>query len=237
MRRDILARLNLERGRRTPVAVVTDTESGRQCLLLPGGIMGDSLPPAVVEAGRALLARDKSDNVEHEGRSYFIHAFAPSPRLIVVGAVHVSQTLAPMARAAGFEVIVVDPRQAFASAERFPGVTLVDEWPDEALVELEPDERTAIVTLTHDPKLDDPALTIALRSPAFYIGSLGSTRTHAKRVQRLTNAGFDQAAIERIHAPIGLDIGAKTPAEIAVSIIAEVIAARRLAPASAAIEA
>lgn len=237
MRKDILARLNLERGRRTPVAVITETESGRQCLLTPGDILGDTLPPPVVEAGRDLLARDKSDGVEHEGRFYFVHAFAPLPRLIIVGAVHVSQALVPMASAAGFEVIVVDPRQAFASPARFPGVQLIDAWPDEALVELEPDRRSAIVTLTHDPKLDDPALTIALRSPAFYIGSLGSTRTHAKRVQRLLNAGFDQATIDRIHAPIGLNIGAKTPAEIAVSIIAEVVAARRLGRVPTAIEA
>lgn len=233
MQRDILARLNLERARRTPAAVITDIENGRQCLLLPDQIMGDSLPPAVIEKGRDLLADDKSGNIDHEGRTYFVHAFAPSPRLIVVGAVHISQALVPMARTAGFEVIVVDPRQAFASPTRFPGVTLIHEWPDEALVELEPDSRTAIVTLTHDPKLDDPALTIALRSPAFYIGSLGSTRTHAKRIQRLSNAGFDEAAIKRIHAPVGLDIGARTPAEIAVSIVAEVVAARRLAQAPA----
>jgi xanthine dehydrogenase accessory factor len=155
----------------------------------------------------------------------FVRSYARPPRLIVVGAAHISQALAPMAAIAGFEVIVIDPRRAFASADRFPGVTLVNTWPDKALEQLKLDAVTAVVTLTHDPKLDDPALIAALRSPAFYVGALGSKRTHEKRVARLTQAGLGDA-IARIRAPVGLDLGGRAPREIAVSIHAEVIQVR-----------
>lgn len=155
----------------------------------------------------------------------FVRSYARPPRLVVVGAAHISQALAPMAAIASFEVIVIDPRRAFASADRFPGVTLVNAWPDKALEELKLDAITAVVTLTHDPKLDDPALIAALRSPAFYVGALGSKRTHAKRVARLTEAGLGDE-IARIHAPVGLDLGGRAPREIAVSILAEVIQVR-----------
>jgi xanthine dehydrogenase accessory factor len=155
----------------------------------------------------------------------FVRSYARPPRLIVVGAAHISQALAPMAAIAGFEVIVIDPRRAFASADRFPGVTLVNTWPDKALEQLKLDAVTAVVTLTHDPKLDDPALIAALRGPAFYVGALGSKRTHEKRVARLTEAGLGDA-VDRIHAPIGLDLGGRAPREIAVSILAEVIQIR-----------
>ena len=151
----------------------------------------------------------------------------PAPRLIIIGAVHISQALAPMAAMAGYAVTVVDPRRAFATEDRFPGVTLNGEWPDEAMVKLAPDVRTAVVTLTHDPKLDDPALSAALKSPSFYIGALGSKKTHAARLGRLTKAGFTDADLGRIHGPAGLDIGAKSPAEIAVSVLAQLTAARR----------
>jgi xanthine dehydrogenase accessory factor len=155
----------------------------------------------------------------------FVRSYARPPRLVVVGAAHISQALAPMAAIAGFEVIVIDPRRAFASADRFPGVTLVNAWPEKALEQLKLDAVTAVVTLTHDPKLDDPALAAALRSPAFYVGALGSKRTHAKRVERLTEAGLG-GEIARIHAPVGLDLGGRAPREIAVSILAEVIQVR-----------
>jgi xanthine dehydrogenase accessory factor len=155
----------------------------------------------------------------------FVRSYARPARLIVVGAAHISQALAPMAAIAGFEVIVIDPRRAFASADRFPRVTLVSTWPDKALEQLKLDAVTAVVTLTHDPKLDDPALIAALRSPAFYVGALGSKRTHEKRVARLTEAGLGDA-ISRIHAPVGLDLGGRAPREIAVSILAEVIQVR-----------
>lgn len=155
----------------------------------------------------------------------FVRAYARPPRLVVVGAAHISQALAPMAAIAGFEVVVIDPRRAFASADRFPGVTLLDAWPDEALRQLELDSVTAVVTLTHDPKLDDPALIAALQSPAFYVGALGSKRTHAKRIERLTQAGLGDK-VGRIHAPVGLDLGGRAPREIAVAILAEVVRVR-----------
>ena len=142
--------------------------------------------------------------------------------MIVVGAVHIAQSLVPMAALAGYDVTVVDPRRAFATDARFPGVTLSTDWPDDALTALDPDRRTAVVTLTHDPKLDDPALAVALRSTAFYIGALGSRRTHARRVERLREAGFNDKDIARIHAPIGLDIGAVSPAEISISILGQI---------------
>jgi xanthine dehydrogenase accessory factor len=160
------------------------------------------------------------------GKKVFIQVFNPPLRLIVVGAVHITQALVPVARLAGYEVIVVDPRRAWTTDTRFPDVTVSEQWPDEAMLELDPDMHSAIVTLSHDPKLDDPALHIALRSPAFYIGSLGSKRTHAARLQRLREAGFGDENMTRIHAPIGLDIGAKSPAEIAIAIMAQITQAR-----------
>ena len=167
-------------------------------------------------------ARFKSDRsgMEEDGRFIAIHN--PPLRLIVVGAVHIAQPLLQIARTCGYAPTLIDPRAAFGSAERFPGETILEDWPDEALAALEPDARTAIVTLTHDPKLDDPAIRVALNSPAFYLGCLGSTRTHAKRVDRLTAEGFTPDQIAKIHAPVGLDIGAKTPAEIAVSVMAQI---------------
>ena len=153
----------------------------------------------------------------------FIAIHNPPLRLAIVGAVHIAQHLVPMARACGYDVMVIDPRAAFGSAERFPGVTLSPDWPDEALEAFQIDTRTAVVTLTHDTKLDDPALRAALKSQAFYIGCLGSTRTHAKRVARLTEAGFTETDLARLHAPVGLNIGAATPAEIAVSVMAQII--------------
>ncbi len=152
----------------------------------------------------------------------YTHVIRPSLRMIIVGAVHISQSLSPMAKMAGYEVFMVDPRGSFATAERFPGDVFVDAWPDEALRDIGLDAHTAVITLTHDPKIDTPALGVALRSDVFYIGALGSRKTHAKRVAELKGLGFDDAEIAKIHAPVGLNIGAKTPAEIAVSILAEV---------------
>ena len=157
-------------------------------------------------------------------------------RLVIVGAVHIAQRLAPMATLAGYDVTVIDPRGAFATKERFPGISLSTKWPNEAMTELAVDRRTAIVTLTHDPKLDDPALSAALGSPAFYIGALGSKKTHAARLKRLKRAGFDDDATGRIHGPVGLDIGAKSPAEIAVAVAAEILKIRERRAAVAAAE-
>ena len=165
---------------------------------------------------------------EEDGQT-FIAIHNPPLRMIVVGAVHIAQALLPMARACGYDPVLIDPRGAFGSAERFPGETIIEDWPDEAMATLAPDTRTAVVTLTHDPKLDDPAIIQTLKSQAFYLGCLGSTRTHAKRVLRLTEAGFAEADIARIHAPVGLDLGGRAPAEIAVSIMAQVIATLRRA--------
>ncbi|KAB7615984.1 XdhC family protein [Amylibacter sp. SFDW26] len=153
---------------------------------------------------------------------HFMHAYVPNLRMIIIGAVHITQSLSLMAKMAEYDVYLVDPRDSFASPERFPDETFIDAWPDKALTQIGLDEQCAVITLSHDPKIDTPALAVALRSDAFYIGSLGSNKTHAKRVRQLENEGFTMDDIIRIHGPIGLDIGSKTPAEIAISIMAEV---------------
>ncbi|MCZ7655136.1 MAG: XdhC family protein [Rhodocyclaceae bacterium] len=177
------------------------------------------LGPEQMEDIRRRLRSDKSGVLESSEGALFARCYAQAPRMVIVGA-SITQALAPMAAMAGFEVVVVDPRRAFATAERLPGVTVTTEWPDEALARIGLDAQTAVVTLSHDPKLDDPALIAALQSPCFYIGALGSSRTHAKRVARLTEAGL-AAALPRIHAPVGLDLGGRSPAEIAVSVLAQ----------------
>lgn len=220
---ELLQRLQAARAGKRPVALLTRLTDGAQALWPE-----DPAPdPALEEAARRALDADAAATVAVDGAAWFVHPHNPPLRLIVVGAVHIAQALVPMAQTAGFAVTVVDPRRAWATADRFPGITLIHDWTDDAVKALAPDARTAVVTLTHDPKLDDPALDVALRSPAFYIGALGSRRTHAKRVARLTGMGHDAAAIARIAAPVGLDIGAVTAPEIALSILAEVVAARR----------
>jgi len=218
-----LTRIQAAQAAAKPVAILTRLTDGTQ-LLYPE----DDAPAALAEAAHAALDADKAANVTAEGAEWFIQPQNPPLRLIVVGAVHVAQALVPMAVGLGFAVTVVDPRRAFATEERFGGaVTLNGDWPDEAMVALAPDTRTAIVTLTHDPKLDDPALEEALKSQAYYIGALGSRRTHAKRVARLQEAGFGEDSLARIAAPVGLDIGAVTAPEIALSIMAQIVARRR----------
>jgi len=234
MKADTLTRLFAERAAKRPVAVATDLATGAQALVQDADVSGDlDLDAGTLAAARARLAEDRSGVIEAGGRRFFVHVFNPPARLIVVGAVHIAQALAPMAALAGYGVTVIDPRRAFASDARFPDVALVGDWPDEAMAALSPDRRTAVVTLTHDPKLDDPALQVALRSDAFYIGSLGSKRTHAARLERLRAAGFGDAELARIHGPVGLAIGAASPAEIAVSILAQITAARRTGSAAA----
>lgn len=210
----VLADLVAARAAPRAVALVTRPEGWTRALLGPG-------------EDAAVDARLKSDRsgMEEDGR--FIAVHNPPLRLIVVGAVHIAQPLLTVARTCGYAPSLIDPRGAFGSETRFPGETILDDWPDEALAALQPDARTAIVTLTHDPKLDDPAIRFALRSPAFYLGCLGSKKTHAKRLDRLAEAGFTAEEIARIHAPVGLDIGARTPAEIAVSIMAQITATLR----------
>ncbi len=191
--------------------------------LEPGG----AAPPAVQAAAAQAIARDESRLIEEEGETWFVHVHAPAWRLIVVGAVHIAQCLAPLAARLGEAVTVVDPRRAFATPERFPGVALAHDWPDTAVEALRPDRRTALVTLSHDPKLDDPALDRALRGEAYYVGALGSRKTQAARQVRLAALGHDAAALARLRGPVGLAIGAVAPAEIALSILGEMVAVRR----------
>jgi xanthine dehydrogenase accessory factor len=229
MQRDLLDRLLGLRAAKRPAALVTDLASGDQALVGTHGVAGP-LTLAETEAAAVLSAiRDDRSGLDPETKR-FVQVFNPPLRLVVVGAVHIAQQLVPLATTAGYDVTVVDPRRAWASGDRFPQVALVTDWPDEALRALAPDHRTAVVTLTHDPKLDDPALAAALSSPAFYIGALGSRRTQDKRLERLRAQGFDAAALARIHGPVGLDIGARSPAEIAVSILAQIIQVRRAEP-------
>lgn len=220
----LLSALNAERAARRATVLVTDTASGAQRLVKEADVAADPLADVLDRQ----LRSGKSGIVEHEGASYFLTVQAPPPRVIVTGAVHISQAMAPMARLLDLDLTIIDPRTAFATPERFPGVTLLTEWPDEAIGKLGLDGYTAFVALTHDPKIDDPGLEAALRSDCFYIGALGSRKTHGRRVERLTAAGFDEAALARIHAPIGLDIGAVSPAEIALAILGEIVSTLRV---------
>ena len=201
---------------------------------LPDGeqvLLPDPAYPALSEAATRALGTEKSGVQDMAGATWFLHAYNPPARIVIVGAVHIAQALVPLAAQLGYGITVADPRRAFASTERFPNVTVSTEWPDEALDALRPDSRTAIVTLTHDPKLDDPALDRALKSQAFYVGALGSRRTHAKRLDRLRELGHGDDALARIRGPVGLNIGAVTAPEIALSILAEIVAVQTRRPA------
>ncbi|MCQ3943935.1 MAG: XdhC family protein [Alphaproteobacteria bacterium] len=223
MRLDVLSALNAERAARRAVVLVTAIESGAQRLVTHDLIDADPLR----ETLRKRLHSGKSGMEETlEGR-VFLTVHVPPPRMVITGAVHISQALAPIAKLAGYDVTIVDPRTAFATPERFPDVSLLAEWPENALPRLSIDRYTAFVALTHDPKIDDFGLVEALRNECFYVGALGSKKTHARRVERLRAQGLSEAAIARIHAPIGLDIGAVSPAEIAVAVMAEITTARR----------
>jgi xanthine dehydrogenase accessory factor len=222
---DILAALDAARRDKRPIVLATSLPDGAQRLL-----PDPAAPAALNAAAEQALRDDRSGTVKIAGADWFLHAYNPPLRLIVVGAVHIAQALVPFASQCGFAVTVVDPRRSFASDERFPNVTVSTEWPDEAMDALRPDSRTAVVTLTHDPKLDDPALDRALKSPAFYIGALGSRRTHGARLTRLRALGHDDSVLARIQGPVGLNIEAVTAPEIALSIIAEIVGVRRGAP-------
>lgn len=223
MRLSLLSDLNAERAARRAAVLVTDIASGEQRLVREEEMRGDPLAQELEDS----LCKGRSGLIEREGRQFFLTMQTPPVRVLVIGAVHISQAMAPMARGLDLDVTIIDPRTAFATPERFPDVPVRAEWPDAVLPDMGIDQYTAVVALTHDPKIDDPALVAALRSPCFYIGALGSRKTHQRRVQRLTEAGFTEADLARIHAPIGLDIGAVSPAEIAVSILAEIVATLR----------
>lgn len=224
----LLQELNRLRREKRPVVRVVRLGSSEERLIDPTDDPDDT--DGLVAAAQEALRTDACRTVEVEGVRWFVQPFNPPLRLIVVGAVHIAQPLSRMASLLDYAVTLIDPRSAFARAERFSGLEVHTEWPDDALRALRPDARTALVTLTHDPKLDDPALEVALASPAFYVGSLGSRRTHAARCKRLEARGIAAAALERIHGPIGLDIGARSPAEIAVSILAEMTDTLRWSP-------
>jgi len=224
MRLDILKSLNTERAARRAAIVVTDVASGEQRFVRQADVAGDPLR----ETLQAALRTGKSGMVETPHGKVFLTVHVPPARLVAIGAVHISQALAPMAKLLGYDVVIVDPRTAFATPERFPDVKLIAEWPDAALPGLNVDGYTAFVALTHDPKIDDPALLHALARDCFYVGALGSRKTHGRRVERLKQQGLTDAQIGRIHAPIGLAIGAVSPPEIALSIMGEITARLRL---------
>ena len=227
MKAALLHDLNVERAARRAAILVTELGTGAQRLVKADDIAADALAEELDKALRA----GKSGVVVQAGSEIFLQVQVPPVRLIVLGAVHISQALAPLARLSGFDMTVIDPRTAFATPERFPDVKVLAEWPDVALAQLGGlDRYSAMIAVTHDPKIDDPGLIASLKADCFYIGALGSRKTHAKRVERLQAAGFNEADIGRIRAPIGLDIGAVSPEEIAVSILAELILALRKKP-------
>jgi xanthine dehydrogenase accessory factor len=217
LQQEIIAELRNARDAHRAVVLATDLPTGESRIVYPDGGATDAL----TIAARAQARRDESGSVEVDGKSWFLTVFNPPLDLAIIGAVHIAQPLARMAALADYAVRIIDPRTSFATTERFPGVTLSHDWPDEALAASPLTMRSAIVALTHDPKLDDPALSAALKSPAFYIGALGSRTTHAKRLERLKAQGFTDGELLRIHGPIGLNIGARSPAEIAVAILGE----------------
>ncbi len=229
---DILARLiEAKKGRQLAV-LATRLPDGAQVLLRQDreALVPDAaaaMPDGLRAAAAAAAAEERSRQVVLGTESWFLHVHAPPPRLLVIGAVHVAQALAPLARTVGLSVTVIDPRRGFATSERFPGTELVTLWPDEALRSLGIDRHSAVVTLTHDPKLDDPALELALAGPAFYVGALGSRKTQGRRRERMRAAGLDEAALDRVRGPVGLAIGAIGAPEIALSILAEIVAVRR----------
>lgn len=223
MKTDVLNQLNEARAAKKAAVLITNIADGRQSLSIDSAYSGElSATPGIQDAIASVRSSDSSKLLEVEGQRLFFQVFNPAKRLIIIGAVHISQPLIPMARLAGFGTYLIDPRQAWATPERFPDIDIDTRWPDEALEALAPDARTAVVALTHDIKLDDPALSVALKSDAFYIGALGGQNSARKRRDRLSELGFGAADFARIHGPVGLDIGAISPAEIAISIMGEI---------------
>jgi len=227
MKAQTVAALQEARTNRRAVVLATRLSDAAETLVFldkaEGALANDA---AVVSAARRAMDIGRSETVDIGGQKIFLNVYVPPARLIIVGAVHIAQSLAPIATMLDFDVTVVDPRGAWATGSRFPGVKVVQEWADEAFDKMGLDVSTAVVTLTHDPKLDDPALEAALKSDVFYVGALGSRRTHAKRKERLSEVGIGEEQFARIHGPVGLNIGAKSPAEIAVSIVGQIVEVR-----------
>jgi xanthine dehydrogenase accessory factor len=223
MRFDLLCDLNRERAARRIAIVVIEIATGTQRLVRENEIDADALRDAL----KAGVLAGKSAQVEKDGRTYFVELHLPTPSMVITGAVHISQTLAPLAKMLGYQVTIIDPRTAFATPERFPDTEIVAEWPDRAFKNVSLDRRTAFIALTHEPRIDDPGLQAALSANCFYVGALGSRRTHDERLRRLEHLGIERTSLDRIHGPVGLAIGAMTPAEIAVSIMAGVTMALR----------
>lgn len=227
MKAETIAALQDAHAKRRAVVLATRLSDAAETLVFADradGVLAKDA--ALLAAAHRAMSIGRSETVELGGQKIFLNVYLPSARLIIVGAVHIAQSLAPMAALMDFDVTVIDPRRAFATDRRFPGVKVMQEWADEAFAQIGLDVSTAVVTLTHDPKLDDPALEYALKSDVFYIGALGSRKTHARRQERLTEAGIADELFSRIHGPIGLNIGARSPAEIAVSILGQIIEVR-----------
>ena len=230
MKRELLAALVAARQERQGAVLVRGLTTGRQCVVTERDRLGDVdvIDASVIDAARAALNADGARVIEAAGERYLVQAEATPVRMFIIGAVHIAQALIPMARELGYEIYLIDPRTAFASPERFPDVHVDNRWPAEAMSDYRLNGRTAVVTLSHDPKIDEPALQAAMDSNVFYIGALGSKANHAKRLERLQALGYSEEQLSRIHGPIGLPLGGRSPAEIAVSTLAQVIQSRNL---------
>ena len=226
MKRELLERLVAAQKSNRSAVLARSLSGPDQYLIVGGADVTDEFPAELQHEALAALKRDGARAVELAGHRYLVQTLSPPPRLLIVGAVHIAQALVPMARVAGYDVQLIDPRAAFATPDRFPGIEIINRWPQEVMNELPLTSRTAVVTLSHDAKIDEPALTAALHSDAFYIGALGSRKNHAKRLERLTTLGFDDTTLSRIAGPVGLPLGGRSPAEIAVSILAQIIQSR-----------
>ena len=228
MKRALLERLVAASHRDQSAVLLRGLANGLQVLIDVNGVHGDvdQLPNEIIERGRELLRRDGAMTMEYAQEQYLLQTFSSSPSLIIVGAVHIAQALIPMARIAGYKIQLIDPRTAFASSDRFPDTDISHEWPVQALQKLTLNSRTAVITLSHDAKIDDPALQAALESDAFYIGALGSKKNHARRLERLAEHGFSSETLNRVAGPIGLPLGGRSPAEIAISILAQITQTR-----------
>ena len=228
MKRELLDTLVARRSNNEPVVLVRGLGTGKQFLATKQGFEGDAddLDPALRDAARAALDKEGARSVESHGERYLLQTLARPPRIVVIGAVHIAQALIPMAQCAGYNIYLIDPRTAFANAERFPGIEIDNRWPSAAMPDLGLDARAAVVTLSHDPKIDEPALEAAMDSDAFYIGALGSRGNHAKRRERLMTRGYTEQQVDRIFGPIGLPLGGRAPAEIAIATLAQIVEQR-----------